>query len=1085
MKKKYLSLALASTLAAAGLNAAPLWLRNVAISPDATEIAFTYKGHIYTVPVAGGDARQITSGNSYNSVPRWSPDSKTIAFTSTREGSNDIFVVDRNGGTPRRVTTHSGSETPLGFLDNETILFQASLMPAQNTLQGAFTSQVYKVNVHGGRPQLFSTIPMTSLDVAPNGRILYQDRKGVENLYRKHERSSATGDIWLIENGKYTRLTDFDGNDFEPVWGKDGKMYFLSEEDGTFNVYSYQMADGKKRQQTKFSKHPVRSLSMADNGMMAYSWNGEIYATPYGKMPYKVKVNIVSDDYEKAPSKSISNRGATTLAISPDGESVAFVLNGDVYVTSTDYATTRRITNTPQQERSVDFAPDGRSIVYDSERDGIWQLFTAEIKDSTEKSLLYATDIVEKPLYKSSKPAFQPSFSPDGKKVAFLEDRTAIRILDLKSKKVTTALDGKYNYSYSDGDVSFEWSPDSKWLLTAYIATGGWNNKDIALIKADGSEVINLTESGYGDSTPQWVMDGKAVAWMTGKYGYRSHGSWGNESDVMIMFLDSEAYDRFNMNEEDLKLAEKADKKKKEDEAKAKAEAEKKNSKDKKSDKDKDKKEEADKGKKDEVKELKFDLENRRYRIERLTGSSSRMGGYYVSPKADKLYYITSTPEGQCLFQRDLKKGNTKVLVKGAIGGFMPDKKGQNLYALTSGGIRKINLANGQSTPIEFEAEVTSYSAEQRKYIYDHVWRQVLDKFYDANLHGVDWDLYKKEYEKFLPYINNNADFSILLSELLGELNASHTGSSHRQQLGRQATANLGAFFDESYTGDGLKIAEVLKRGPLTATDVALEKGDIILSIDNTPVKAGADYFPMLDGKAGRKIRLDIQRAGGKKETVYVRPTTDAKVKNLLYQRWVEKNEAIVDSVSGGRIGYVHIAAMDSPSFRNAYDRILGKYRQCDAVIVDTRYNGGGWLHNDLAILLSGKEYVRFQPRGQYIGSEPYSQWLKPSAMLVNEANYSDAHGTPYVYKTLGIGEVIGAPVPGTMTAVWWEPQVDPSIVFGIPQVTSLDRNGKPLENQQLMPDVIIYNTPEDVINGVDNQLIGATKRLLEQTSKK
>ena len=214
---------------------------------------------------------------------------------------------------------------------------------------------------------------------------------------------------------------------------------------------------------------------------------------------------------------------------------------------------------------------------------------------------------------------------------------------------------------------------------------------------------------------------------------------------------------------------------------------------------------------------------------------------------------------------------------------------------------------------------------------------------------------------------------------------------------------------------------------------------------------------------------------------MYVKPISYGDNSELLYQRWVERNAAVVDSVSGGRIGYVHVQGMDSPSFREVYDRLLGKYRNCDAVIVDTRYNGGGWLHNDLAQLLGGKEYVRFSPRGQYIGSEPFSQWTKPSVMLVNESNYSDAHGSPYTYQTLKIGDVVGAPIPGTMTAVWWETQIDPTIVFGIPQVTSLDMNGNVLENKQLNPDVLIYNTPDNVLRGVDDQLIGAAKHLLKK----
>lgn len=1084
MRKSIISLALFA-IGSLGMSAAPLWLRNVAISPDGTTIAFTYKGNIFTVPAKGGDARQLTSGGSYNTLPVWSPDGSKIAFNSDREGSLDIFVVDSKGGVPKRLTTHSGNETPLAFKDNSHVVFSTADMPASTAAQAAFSQQVYTVDLNGGRPEMMISLTMPALSFNRDGRVLYQDRKGVENIWRKHERSSGTADIWLLDNGKHTKLTDFNGHDMNPVWANDGQFYFISEEDGTLNVYKRSVDGSQKRQLTKFKTHPVRSLSASDNGRLAFSWNGEIYTMTENEKPSKVEVNILSDDYASPVEKTMRRSGASTFAVSPDGELVAFVLRGDVYVTSTEYNTTRRITDTPAQERAVDFAPDGRSIVYDSERDGIWQLFTTEIKDPDEKSLLYATELVEKPLYKSDKPAFFPAYSPDGKKVAFLEDRTTLRVMDLKSKKVVTALDGKYNYSYADGDAGFEWSPDSRWLLTNYIGIGGWNNADIALVKADGSETVNLTESGYSNGSPQWVLGGKAVAYTTSKYGYKSHGSWGNESDVMLMFLDGEAYDRFRMTDEELKLADKeksAKDKKKQDGKKSDSK--------KKSKKDAAKKNDAKKDsvKKDEVKALDLDFENRRYRMARLTGSSARLGSYYISPKGDKLYYVASSPDGRSLYERNLKEGGTRVLVKGlSAWGMVPDKKGANIFVIDRSGIKKVNLASGKSTGVSYEAEYNRRPSEEREYIYDHMWRQVFDKFHDKKFHGADWKLYKKEYARFLPHINNGYDFAILLSEILGELNASHTGGIYSGGSGRQVlpTASFGAFFDESFKGDGLKIKEIVKRGPLSDKSLGLAAGDVILSVNDSLICAGKDYYPLLEGKNGKKVKLEVKKAKGEKKTVYVKPVGSNTIKDLLYSRWVERNERIVDSVSGGRIAYVHVKAMDGSSFNEVYDRLLGKYRNHDAVVVDTRHNGGGWLHNDLAILLSGKAYVTHCPRGQFIGTDPFSQWCKPSAMLVDESNYSDAHGTPYVYQTLKIGDVIGAPIPGTMTAVWWETQIDPTIVFGIPEVTSLDRNGEMLENKQLNPDVVIYNNPADVLRGVDEQLIGATKHLMKKTAKK
>ncbi len=1058
----------------------PRWLRDVTISPDGKTVAFTYKGDVFTVPVAGGRAFQLTSNPAYDSAPVWTPDGKRIAFRSNREGSDDIYIVDAQGGTPVRLTTHSGHETPIAFLDGNRLIFGASIAPSQQTSRGPWLSQTYVLDISqpGLRPQLYLSLPIQAASVDAKGRVLYQDRKGFENVWRKHERSSGTADIWMYDGKDFAKLTDFNGHDLNPVWAADGdNFYYISETDGTLNVYK-SSADGKNRQQlTRFQRHPVRSLSAASDGTLAFSWDGDIYTMSEGNEPQKLNITILADEYDSDLVKKYVNAGASSMAVSPSGDEVAIVLRGDVYVTDTKYKTTRRITNTPAQERTVAFSPDGRKLVYDSDREGYWQLFTASIKDPAEKRFAYASEIIEEPLYKCATAAQQPAFSPDGKKVAFLEDRTELNVIDLQTKKVNTALDGKYNYSYVDGDVQFAWSPDSEWLLASYIGDGGWNNSDIALVKADGSKVVDLTESGFTDGNPKWALDGGAITYATAKYGYKSQGSWGNQDDIMLMALNPDTWDTFCMTEEEAAMAEKA--KKEEDSANKEAEKSSKDAK-KKDAKKRDKKSKTEK--KEPKKAMEFDLDNRKYRTSRLTGSSAFVGDYFLAPKGDKFYYVAvATEGGNNLHVRDLKKGETKVLLKGVSGGLEADAKGENLFVLSNKGVQKVNLAKGDIETIAFEAEYDRKPSLEREYIFDHMLRQVNDKFYDADLHGVDWEYYGKHYKEFLPYIDNNRDFAILMSEILGELNASHTGASTSAGYAQLPTANLGAFFDESYDGDGLKITEILPQSPLSAKKVGVNVGDIILSIDGQKIEAGKDYYPLLAGKAGRKVRLEVRKSDGQTAAVVVKPISSGALSSMLYRRWVEHNQAIVDSVSGGRLAYVHVQGMNSPSYRTVYDELLGKYRNREAAIVDTRFNGGGWLHNDLAILLSGKEYVQFMPRGRKIGSEPFAQWHKPSVMLVNEGNYSDAHGTPYTYKTLGIGELVGAPVPGTMTAVWWETQIDPTIVFGIPQVTNADMNGKPLENVQLNPDVLIYNAPADELRGHDAQLIGAVKRLLEK----
>ena len=1071
-------LILATLLGAYGLAAQaqdnPLWMRHPAISPDGKTIAFSYQGDIFTVPSSGGTAKQITSNAAFDSYPVWSPDGNHIAFASNREGSIDVWVMDANGGIPKRVTTNSGNEYPLRWKDNYTIMFKASIMPtAKSIIFAGSYPQVYTVGMDGGRPKLFSDITMDALDINASGDVIYIDRKGYEDEWRKHHRSPITRDVWLKSGDSFRKLTSFDGEDRDPVWASDGKsFYYLSEQSGTLNVY-HRTLDGKETQITNHEKNPVRFLSAASDGTLCYGYDGEIYTVRNGGQPQKTAIRIAADTEGKELIRQIRNSGAYNIKLSPNGKEIGFVMHGDVYVTSIEYRTTKQITNTPEQERYIDFSPDGRTIIYDSERNGVWQIYATTMKNKDEKQFAYATELVEERLTQSDQTSFQPKFSPDGKQIAFWENRGTLRVMDAKGKNVKTAMDGKFVYSYSDGDIDFTWSPDSKWLLSSYIGVGGWNNSDIALVNASGNgEIHNLTESGYNESNAKWVLDGKAMLFYSDRAGYRSHGSWGAEYDAYLMFFDLEAYERYRMNKEERALAKEnmTEKEKKKEEKKEEKE-----------------KKEMEKPEAKEMEPLKFDLENCRDRIVRLTVTPSFLGDILLDKEGENIYYNVAFEKGMDLWHRDLMTGNTELLIKNVGNGeMMFDKSYKEIYLAADGGIKKVTPQSKAVKNIEFEAQFNYQPYKERAYMFDHVWRQVKDKFYDKNIHGVDWEGYRKTYERFLPYINNNHDFQEMLSEMLGELNASHTGARYSGSWASLQTASLGLFFDEDYTGDGLKIAEVIKGSEIACKQTDVKSGCIIEKIDGTEIKAGMDYFPLLDGKIGKPVRLTIRPKSGRSFDVTTKGMSMNAVDDLLYKRWVDRNRQLVDSLSGGRLAYVHVKAMNSESFRTVYRELLSdKNRNREAVIVDDRHNGGGWLHDDLCTLLNGKEYQNFMPRGNYIGRDPFNKWTKPSCVLICEDDYSNGHGFPMVYKTLGIGKLIGTPVAGTMTAVWWETMIDNTMVFGIPQVGCMTLDGKYAENTQLNPDITVYNTPEDFLNGNDRQLKAAIEEMMKQIGEK
>lgn len=441
--------------------------------------------------------------------------------------------------------------------------------------------------------------------------------------------------------------------------------------------------------------------------------------------------------------------------------------------------------------------------------------------------------------------------SPDGKQMAFTINRRDIAVMDLATKKVRQLTNHNIRND-RNGMLDYCWSPDGKWLAAVVDMHRRSPYFDIALINVADGSITNITNSAYMNESPRWVMGGDAILFLSNRYGLRSHASWGSEYDVLLAFTNQAAYDRYRLSPEDFEL---------EKELKAsRSKAAPKAAPAKDSKKGKGKKGESKDAAKTEKAEatapaVNVELDGISDRIVRLTPFSADLSDAYIDDKGETLWFLASVDKGYDLWKKDLRKGTVSLASKLGAGGMgmRPTADGKTLFLTGGNSIRKMSLASGKVENVGFSASQKFDPAAEREYMYDYMLTEVDKRFFDPTMNGVDWKAMGESYRRFLPHIVYNADFAEMASELLGELNVSHTGGRYYPDGAREATASLGLLYDMTYAGPGLKVGEVLAKGPFGHADSSMKPGAVITAINGIEIGSETDPTPRFNSIAGRK----------------------------------------------------------------------------------------------------------------------------------------------------------------------------------------------------------------------------------------
>jgi tricorn protease len=1064
-------------------------------------VTFSYLGDVWVAGEDGTNVQRLTVNRARDVYPRFSPDGKWIAFSSDRDGNLDVYVIPSAGGTVKQLTSHSADDTVLNWTpDGRSILFSSN--------RGEdFMARLYTVGVEGGMPASVGADIGVQGSYSPDGRRLAYNQKA-QSYWRKYYRGSNQSDVIVadIAAKKFSNVTEFDGMDSWPMWARDGFIYFVSDREGggLTNVWRVAEAGGKAERITAFKTGDVRWPSIsADGKTIVFEHDfGVSKLDVASKRVTPLHFDIAAETQESLSEVRDFNSMVDDYDLAPNSRRIVLTVHGEVFTAPVEEGDLRQITDSPWRDRNVTYSPDGKWIGFVSDRSGREEIYVVAVDGAGEPQKLTDFDTLKNSY----------AWSPDSTQIAFTSTDGKLRVVTVANKQTKEISDSRY------GNIGAPaWSPDGKWL--AYSKPDVSRTTDIYLTPSAGGDEKKVTFESFSEANPRFSIDGRKLYFT--RNDSTSFTGGGGLPSIQLFSVTLERLERDPDDPEERAEAEAAQA---EQQTAPSGESG------------------AGAGsgqamrrmtgaQRPPAKPINVDWTGLKRRTKQLTRMPFPVTFYNVSPDGRTLVFATIEPAGLASVPviysiQDDGKRLTRVTAgttPGAAGDGQPPTPGGGGFG---GGVSNLNVSRDGRTLFFQEGDfvysvampspapvgassgassaTSSASAARRRVnfvakvrvdrpsewaeMFDDAWRTMKYRFYDAKMHGMDWDAMRAKYRPLVEYVGDRQELLNIVNEMIGELNASHTGaapppSGTSRDTSAVSTGHLGVELEPDAAAGRYRVTYVYEDGPADKDWVKVKVGDYLIAIDGKPVKSGDEYWSLLNYRLNRKVAVTFNDKASEEGAwrTRIEPTSMGNYAQLRYERWVKQRREMVDKLSGGRIGYLHIQAMNQPSLRR-FEKELREYRNKDAMVIDQRWNGGGNIEQELLAILVQRQYQVWQPRGTEATTRPFAGFFGPKIVLQNWRSASNAEMFPAGFRALGLGKVVGTPTAGAVIGTGSYSLIDGSTVRTPGTgVFLFDKGQTNMENYGVRPDILVDNSPEDNLAGRDRQLEMAVQELLKE----